>query len=47
MVEISTRLTQKSMRLEDQIRNQRPTSGKEPEMLRSYFVGLDWGPRMR
>jgi hypothetical protein len=45
--EISTRLTQKSMRLQDPIRNQRLASGKAPEMLRSYFVGSDWGPRMR
>ena len=45
--EISTRLTQKSMRFQDSIRNQRLASGTAPEMLRSYFVGLDWGPRMR
>jgi hypothetical protein len=35
------------MRLQDTIRDQRLASGNAPEMLRSYFVGLDWGSRMR
>ena len=35
------------MRLQNPIRDQRLAPGKAPEMLRSYFVGLDWGPHMR